>query len=302
MGTDWGIASKVVNLKRVFDDAVRQQQWKMEHEAMQQKSGAYQSFYNSGINQGTMDVPGAVQGYNQSMGIESPSAPAAMAQGQDPMVSSSSSMGATLPNGEKKLLGKAGASQQEKYSSSQDKLEQNAISKLSSIRGDTSIARIETQRDASISAYNTIDSIKKEGRLPSQIEYYDIIGQLWKARTGAAPTNEAIRDLDAKTWKGSLGKAATYVTGKPMGTTTAEVLDNIQNFAKVSGNQADKLHAGYMQTHLIKPAGLDEERWNNIKKNNRGLSFDEAIQSNNNTSSDSGSGTTKSGNTFKRIP
>lgn len=280
MGTDWGIANKVVNLKRVFDDAVRQQQWKMEQDAQQQRSGAYQSFYNSGISQGVMDVPSAVQGYNQSMNgggaatmtqpqSETPSMPTAQ-----PM---SSPDAGTLPNGEKKLLGKVGAAQQEKYNSEQDKLEQNAMSKLSSIRGDTSIARIETQRDASISAYNTISSIKQEGRLPSQIEYYDIIGQLWKARTGAAPTNEAIRDLDAKTWRGNLGKAATYVTGKPMGATTAEVLDNIQSFAKVSGMQADKLHAGYMQTHLIKPAGLDEKRWANIKKNNRGLSFDEAI-------------------------
>lgn len=175
------------------------------------------------------------------------------------------------------------------------------MSKLSSIRGDTSIARIETQRDASISAYNTISSIKQEGRLPSQIEYYDIIGQLWKARTGAAPTNEAIRDLDAKTWRGNLGKAATYVTGKPMGATTVEVLDNIQKFAKVSGMQADKLHAGYMQTHLIKPAGLDEKRWANIKKNNRGLSFDEAISESSGSDQGGQSGITKSGNTFKRI-
>ena len=165
-----------------------------------------------------------------------------------------------------------------KKNTEQDRIENQAINRLSSIRGDTSVARIESQRDASIQAYTLIDEIKAEGRLPSQIEYYDILGQLWKARTGAAPTDQAIRDLDAKTFKGNLAKAAQYITGKPMGITTKEVLENIQSFADKSGKQSDALHEGYMKTHLIKPSGLDEERWNNIKNNTRGLSYSDAIK------------------------
>jgi hypothetical protein len=160
----------------------------------------------------------------------------------------------------------------------QDHLEQQAISRVSGIKGDASLARTELQRDAAIQAYKTIAEIKAEGRLPSQIEYYDIIGQMWKARTGQAPTDQAIKDLDAKTFKGDLGKATQFFTGKPAGRTTEAVLANIQNFAKSSGQQADKLHEGYMRTHLIKPAGLDDDRWQPILNTGRGTSFAEAIR------------------------
>lgn len=100
----FGAATKFLNLKKAFDDAVRQNQWKMEQDAQQQRSGAYQSFYNSGISQGVMDVPGAVQGYNQAMGG---GGAATMTQPQSevpsmPMAQPMSSPDAgTLPNGEK---------------------------------------------------------------------------------------------------------------------------------------------------------------------------------------------------------
>ena len=143
------------------------------------------------------------------------------------------------------------------------------------------MARVEEQRDASIQAYNTIQKIKEEGRLPSQLEYYDILGQMWKARTGSSPTEQSIRDLDSKTFQGNLGKAVTYFTGKPASNTTEGVLNNIQDFAQQSGLQADKLHSGYMQAHLIKPKNLSQEAWDNIKNTQRGLSFQEATGLNN---------------------
>src|SRR5581483_5363123 len=71
-----------------------------------------------------------------------------------------------------------------KHDVQQNQLENQTINRMASIRGDSSMAHIEAQRDAAIQAYNTIDQIKSEGRMPSQIEYYDILGQMWKARTG----------------------------------------------------------------------------------------------------------------------
>jgi hypothetical protein len=166
-----------------------------------------------------------------------------------------------------------------KHDQQQDKLEQNARMGLMSMRGDQSLQRIEAQRDASITAYNTINTIKKEGRLPSQVEYYDILGQLWKARTGASPSEQAIHDLDAKTFKGSLAKAAQYFSGKPAGVTTTDILNNIQEFAKTSGMQADELHKAYMASRLVKPKDLDEDRWNPLAQAGRGMSFADATKS-----------------------
>ena len=163
-----------------------------------------------------------------------------------------------------------------KENQQQDKLEGQAIQRVTNLRGDASMARTENQRDAAIQAYNTIKRVKEEGRLPSQIEYYDLLGQMWKARTGSSPTDQAIRDLDAKTLKGSLAKAYQYFSGKPAGITTSEILDNVQAFASDSGMQADKLHSGYMKSHLIKPTGLNNDRWQNILSTHRGLDFQEA--------------------------
>lgn len=158
----------------------------------------------------------------------------------------------------------------------QDMLEQKAKDGFTQIRGDKSIGRIEEQRDAAITAYNTIETIKKENRLPSKLEYYDLLGQMWKARTGTAPTNEALKDLDQSTFKGDIGKAYTYITGKTTGATTQEVLNNIQQFAAQSGVQADQLHSGYMASRMEKPTGLSQARWDKISKMQRGLSFADA--------------------------
>lgn len=167
-------------------------------------------------------------------------------------------------------------SNNQKEQARQDRLEQQALQRFTSVRGDQSIARVESQRDAAISAYNTIAQIKKENRLPSQVEYYDILGQLWKARTGASPTDQSLRDLDAKTFKGDLAKAAQYITGKPAGITTEEILNNIQDFVKQSGLQADRLHEGYMTSRMQKPEGMSQDRWDIISKNERGTSFAKA--------------------------
>lgn len=157
-----------------------------------------------------------------------------------------------------------------------DKLENQVINRIVGIRGDKSLARTEEQRDAAIQAYNTIGQIKSENRLPNQLEYYDILGQMWKARTGASPTDQAIRDLDASTLKGDLGKAYQYFSGNAAPRTTANVLDAIQSFAKQSGMQADKLHAGYMQSHLVKPKNMSQEDFSGIVQAHRGQTFSEA--------------------------
>lgn len=160
----------------------------------------------------------------------------------------------------------------------QDILEQNALNRIASVRGDASIARIETQRDAASIAFNTIQQAKNEGRDITQTEYYDTLGQLWKARTGAAPTDQSIRDLDINTIQAALHKKLTWVDGKPRGATSKEIIDSLQKFVDDSGKQADKLHEGYMKPRLIKPFGLSEERWKAIQASGRGLSYSDATK------------------------
>lgn len=160
----------------------------------------------------------------------------------------------------------------------QDRLENQATQRLSSLRGDQSLARIESQRDGAISAYTLLQQAKNDKRPLSQAEYYDVLGQLWKARTGQGPTDAAIRDLDSKTFQGDINKAATYFTGKPAGGTTQGVLDNLLQFTKHTGELADAQHEAYMAPHLLKPAHLKDELWEPIKKTARGMKFSEAVK------------------------
>lgn len=164
----------------------------------------------------------------------------------------------------------------DKQNTEQDAMEEKARGRLSSIRGDASLAKIELQRDGAITAYQTLDKADKEGRPLSKVEYFDTLGQLWKARTGAAPTDQAIKDLDNSTFKGDIGKAFTYITGKTSGATTKEVAKSLKNFVKDTGFQMDKLHEGYMQTHLDMPTRLEKSRADHLRTLSRGTSFRDA--------------------------
>ena len=162
-----------------------------------------------------------------------------------------------------------------KQTARQDRLEQNARQLANSIKGDRSLLRTEEQRDASSFVYNTINQIKQEGRLPSETEYVDIIAQLYKARTGAVPTEQVMRDMKSSVASGDISKALRYISGNLAAPTSQAIIDNIQKFAASSGVMADKLHEGYMKSRLVKPSGLDDERWESIAKQTRGLSFQE---------------------------
>lgn len=162
----------------------------------------------------------------------------------------------------------------------QDKLEQNAKQMVANLRGDKSLARTEEQRDGAIVAYNRLKEIQASGQTPNPVDYADILGQIYKARTGTAPGEQIMNDIRQSTAKGSLDKAYTYITGQQSPATTQDITNSLTNMAKSMGQQADKLHAGYMNSHLIKPAGLDDDRWQPIATTGRGTSFADATKQN----------------------
>lgn len=157
----------------------------------------------------------------------------------------------------------------------QDKLENQYRTAQTSVRGDPTIAHVETQRDAAITAYNRINEIEKSGQAMNPVDYIDVLGQIYKARTGAAPTNEVLADARQQTAKGQVGKVYTYFTGQQAPATTQDIQDSLKNMAASMGSQADKLHAGYMRSRLQPPTGLDPDRAANVEAG-RGMSFQEA--------------------------
>jgi hypothetical protein len=160
----------------------------------------------------------------------------------------------------------------------QDKLEQNAKQMVANLRGDKSLSRAEEQRDAAIVAYNRLDQIQKSGEPLNPVDYVDILGQLYKARTGAAPGEQVLKDIRQSTAEGNLGKAYTYITGNQAPATSQAITSSLKSMAQSMGQQADKFHQGYMNSHLIKPSDLEDSRWKPILDTGRGVSFADATK------------------------
>lgn len=183
---------------------------------------------------------------------------------------------APLPTGAKPFAGRNPNAQNQAANNEQDRLEQQARQSVSNLRGDKSLARAEEQRDAAIIAYNRIDEIDKKGGQLNPIDYTDILGQIYKARTGAAPTEQVLNEIRQKTAAGDIGRAYTYATGQQAPATTQDIKNSLKDMAASMGMQADKFHEGYMKAHLIKPKALADERWQPIFQTGRGISFQEA--------------------------
>jgi hypothetical protein len=158
----------------------------------------------------------------------------------------------------------------------QDRLEQQARQSITSLRGDKSLSRAEEQRDAAIVAYNRLQEVEKSGKGLNPIDYTDILGQLYKARTGQAPGEQTLKEIRQATAKGKLGEAYTLVTGEQAPATTDSIAQSLKEMAASMGKQADDFHENYMKPHLIKPSGLSDDRWAPIAAAGRGKSFREA--------------------------
>lgn len=160
----------------------------------------------------------------------------------------------------------------------QNQMEQQALARITSLRGDISLKNVETQRDAAVSAYNTLQTAQHEGRLPNQVEYLDILGQLWKARTGAAPTDQVLKEFNVGTVQQNLNRVYQWATGKPAPGNTKQVMSALKDFVGSTGESLDQQHQAYWKNHLIKPKGLDDDRWDNIKNVTHGNSFADATK------------------------
>lgn len=164
-----------------------------------------------------------------------------------------------------------------KQQNKQDKLEKDAKQQFISVRGDSSIAAIEKQRDASIQGYTTLKDIRKEGRLPNSFELQDVLAQTYRSRTGAAPTNEIMKDLFINTLGVQKNKVEQFFSGKATPATTEDIANKVESFLKKSGTQLDKMHDKYMSPRLVKPDGLSDKKWEEISKEGRGMRFSDAV-------------------------
>lgn len=157
-----------------------------------------------------------------------------------------------------------------------DTVENNAIARISDARKDPVIISLENQRFAASNAYNTIAKAKAEDRLPSSVEYTDTLAQLYKAKTGQAPTLDTMANLKGDTLEAKLNSWAQFASSKPVGANSKEMIDNLQSFIQDTGIQLDRGHDAAMAPHLIKPKGLPADRWEPIFHTARGLSFKDA--------------------------
>ncbi len=186
---------------------------------------------------------------------------------------------------------KAGAP--DKASEHQDALEKQALDRITQVRGDQSLMRAEKQRDAAGMAYDTIAKAKSEQRPLTQLEQSDLIGQLWQARAGKAPTDQDMKEMQDQTAKRGFNHMVTWLTGDPslVGASTDETLANLSQFVDSTGKKADQQFEGYMKTRLTKPTGLEDARWEHIGNQTRGISYGHQKETSDKTYKSSGNST-----------
>jgi hypothetical protein len=160
----------------------------------------------------------------------------------------------------------------------QERLYRDAVAHISSLRGDPSLKATETQRDAAISAYNRLNQISAAGKTPNPVDYVDIVGQIYKARTGVAPTDIVLKHALQETAHGKWGEAMTFLTGTQQSATTGNIADSLKEMVLHMGQQADELHDGYWTAHgegVFDP-NLSPDRAARLAKVTHGKSFAEA--------------------------
>lgn len=162
-----------------------------------------------------------------------------------------------------------------------DRMWNQGVQTINQIRGDKPLVDSEVMRNGAISAYQAIDNIQKQGRAPNQYEYVDLLGQLWKARTGGTLTNEELKHMDPKTIQSQLGPIGTYFTGDPKAITTPAATNAIKQFVVQSGKTADQIHDNYMQSRGVGAAAtrmkeLYPDDADRLAKMARGMSFADA--------------------------
>lgn len=159
----------------------------------------------------------------------------------------------------------------------QDMLEKQYHDKLTSVRGDASLTRLEHQKDAAGMAYDTVAKSLAEKRPLSELEQTDVIAQLYQARVGKAPTDQDMKELNQKTAKRGFNYMASYLTGDPtlVGASTEKTMENLKQFIESSGLKADEQWESYMAPRMNPPTGLDKSRINHVSSQHRGLKFAE---------------------------
>ncbi len=160
----------------------------------------------------------------------------------------------------------------------QDTYWREGVRGLQSIRGDQQVKDIETQRNAAINGYNRLSQIEAEGKAPNPVDYVDIVGQIYKARTGQAPSEEILKQAVQETGAGKWGQAMTFLTGKQQPATTKDIASSLKDMVAHMGFQADDLHDGVMQAHgsqVLNP-NMSPENVAKLAKIARGKSFVEA--------------------------
>lgn len=198
-----------------------------------------------------------------------------LANKPEPVMSKEAALSAgSVPHGTK-IVEPTGTNTDKKE---QDAYWRDAVRGLQSIRGDTAMKDIEAQRTAATTAYNRLKDIEYSGKVPNPIDYIDILGQVYKARTGTAPTQEVLKEAKQNTSTAALGKFWTFATGKQMPGTSKDIAASLKDMVGHMGLQADELHDGYMQVHgheVFNP-NMTEENVKKLSKLSRGKSFVDA--------------------------
>lgn len=148
---------------------------------------------------------------------------------------------------------------------------------IAGARTNPALTQIENQRDAAIMGLNRLNEIQSKGKNLTPLDYVDILGQLWKAKTGGTIQPSELQEMSQPTGISTFNKYYTYLTGKTANATSSDIANNLKENLISTGLQADRTHEGYMKSAYaaINPA-LNPDSAEQLKKIIRGNSFSDA--------------------------
>lgn len=238
----------------VFSNQLAEQS-KIKEQALQQNNELAKS---KGIEQNKIDLAGKV----------TPEMAEGLIPGSSKWISSFQQQNGRLPTveetktGLETVISKFGGPSKKDQNAAFEK----AKTAIMSSRGDPALGDISKQQTAIGMGYRTLVDVRAGKMTLTPAVWTDVMGQLWKGRTGGVPPEQVMKHLEqgnvVEAFRDTLNKLSGYELKQDVQPNV--VIDNMLDFLDNSGKDVDERYQGLMASHLVKDDALPDDKYKEL--------------------------------------
>lgn len=143
---------------------------------------------------------------------------------------------------------------------------EKAKTAITSSRGDPALGDISKQQTAIGLGYRTLADVRAGKMTLTPAIWTDVMGQLWKGRTGGVPPEQVMKHLEqgnvVEAFRDTLNKLSGYELKQDV--QPKVVIDNMLDFLDNSGKDVDERFQGLMASHLVKDDALPDDKYKEL--------------------------------------